>query len=548
MKTTRLSEAVEAFFVRNRERLVWVHAAMFAAFLAIIVVPLLLPDPPEDATRFTHYTTFANYLLWGIWFPLVFLSVIFTGRSWCGLFCPMGAASEWVNRIGLQRRILAWMRWEGTPALSFIVVTILGQTLGVRDHPEAAAEVFGGTMAAAMLTGFLYGRKKRAWCRHLCPIGRVLGLYSRLGPVQFAPQVKVPGHNAYAEKGACPTMIDLAQKSESRHCIECFRCVNPGARGSIRMVFRRIGVEIEEIRSHRANTAEAWFLFLDTGVALGGFLWLVLPQYQSMRQTVGTWAIERDWTWPVEVGPAWLVSVHPERAEVFLWLGFVMIAGFMAGFMIALAALLAGLTSAAARLALAAAAARPGRKRRGRLVLVAGDIRSVSQRTASGRRSYASAQQVAAMHGQMDEEVRQKHAAARGVPALQAGRREQQRDRQAAQHAALGIPIDLHAGDAPALRGRLRRGLRQFGHCRRIDARLDALAFKSSCVVAHQQAARLGVGFHRLHPLPLRQDAAQALHPLRVAQGGIAQADASRQGENNVGHLRIVLVEPEYAV
>ena len=188
---SRLTAGLEAFFVRYRDRLVLVHAAMFVVFVAIMVVPLLLPDPPEDSTPFTHVTTFANYLLWGVWFPLVFLSVIFTGRSWCGLFCPMGAASEWVNKVGLQRSIPNWMRWEGTPAVSFIVTTILGQTLGVRDHPEAAAGIFGGTMAAAILVGFLYGRKKRAWCRHLCPIGRVLGLYSRLGTVQFAPQ-KVP--------------------------------------------------------------------------------------------------------------------------------------------------------------------------------------------------------------------------------------------------------------------------------------------------------------------------------------------------------------------
>lgn len=347
---SRITGSLEAFFVGYRERLILVHAAMFVVFVAIMVVPLLLPDPPETSTPFTHFTTFANYVLWGLWFPLVFLSVIFTGRSWCGLFCPMGAASEWVNRVGLQRAIPGWMRWEGTPAVSFIVTTILGQTLGVRDHPEAAAGVFGGTMAAAILVGFLYGRKKRAWCRHLCPIGRVLGLYSRLGAVQFESPIKVPGHDAYAEKGACPTMIDLAQKKESRHCIECFRCVNPRAKGSIRLQLRRPGVEIENIREHRANTAEAWFLFLDTGVALGGFLWLVLPLYQQMRQALGGWALEHDWAWMLEIGPVWLMSVHPERAETFIWLDFLMITGFMAGFMTALAIVLAGLTSASAHL------------------------------------------------------------------------------------------------------------------------------------------------------------------------------------------------------
>ena len=165
---SRFAAAIESFFVRFRPYLPWVHVGMFVVFIVIMVVPLLLPDPPESATPLTHFTTFANYLIWGLWFPLVFLSVIFTGRSWCGLFCPMGAATEWTNKVGLQREIPRWLRWEGTPAVSFIVTTIWGQTVGVRDHPEAAALVIGGTMLAALVIGYLYGRKKRAWCRHRC--------------------------------------------------------------------------------------------------------------------------------------------------------------------------------------------------------------------------------------------------------------------------------------------------------------------------------------------------------------------------------------------
>ena len=34
-------------------------------------------------------------------------------------------------------------------------------------------------------------------------------------------------------------------------------------------------------------------------------------------------------TWIGESGPAWLMSVHPERREVFVWLDFFMIVGFM---------------------------------------------------------------------------------------------------------------------------------------------------------------------------------------------------------------------------
>jgi len=353
----------EAYFVRNRNRLALVHAAMFVLFLALMIAPLLLGAPPERAGPFDHFTTFANYAIWGLWFPLVFLSVIFTGRSWCGLMCPMGAASEWANSHGLQRTIPRWLRWEGTPIVSFAVVTILGQTLGVRDHPQAIAEIFGTTMIAAIAVGFVYGRNKRAWCRHACPIGLLLGVFSRIGAVQFAPKRVHTGGARYTEKTVCPTMIQTRCKDESRHCIECFRCVQPGARGGLEMTLRVPGREIEHIGNHNPNPYEVWFLFLGTGLAIGGFLWLVLPVYWQLRQGVAEWFFARDWFWIGEPGPWWLMSIHPDQREVFTWLDFTMIVGFMSASMVLTAAVLASFTAAAAFLA-RIAGARSGFARR----------------------------------------------------------------------------------------------------------------------------------------------------------------------------------------
>lgn len=347
-----IARRVETFLVAHRARLKWVHLTFFVAFLAIILGPLALPDPPEHATPLDNLTELASYVLWGLWFPLVFLSVLVTGRSWCGLMCPMGAASELANRHGLRRPIPRWVRWEWLPVVSFVVITVLGQTVGVRDHPEAAAQVFGGTMLLAIAFGLIWGRlHRRAWCRHACPIGLLLGIFSRLGAVQLAPKVKKPGGDRYTERGLCPTMIDISRKEESRHCIECFRCVEPRAKGGLEVRLRMPGEEVEAIRGHRANPVEVWFLFIGTGIALGGFLWLVLPLYQELRQAFGIWAIEHEWYWVGEPGPWWLMSVHPDRREVFLWLDFSMITAFMTAFAAMFAAALAATTAAGAWLA-----------------------------------------------------------------------------------------------------------------------------------------------------------------------------------------------------
>jgi hypothetical protein len=344
---------VEAFASRHRDRLAWVHVAMFFGFMGLMIVPLFLPEPGDHAGILNNFTLLANFVIWGLWFPLVFVSVIFTGRSWCGILCPLGASSEWANRVGLKRPVPRWVRWEGTPVVSFVVITVLAQTVDARGFPQGIAVVFGLAFACAVVLGFVYGqgRNKRPWCRHMCPIGLMLGVFSRIGAVQFTPKQPRPGGDAYADKGVCPTMIDIKRKQESRHCIECFRCVNPGGRGGLALVLRRPGSEVADIRHHHPNRAEIWFLFLATGLALGGFLWLILPQYGHVRQGLGVWAIDRGWDWIGTPGPWWLMSVHPQGREVYTWLDFFTITGFMLGCALSLAALLGLLTAASSWLA-----------------------------------------------------------------------------------------------------------------------------------------------------------------------------------------------------
>lgn len=341
-----LSRQVERLAFRHQKWLPWIHAAMFAGFLVLIGLPLALPAPTDDARLFENFTLTANFLIWGFWFPLVFVSVIFTGRSWCGVLCPMGASSEWMNRIGLRRVVPRWIRWEGTPVVSFIVITILAQTVDARTFPEGVAEVFGLTLACALLIGFLYGPgyHKRTWCRHLCPIGLTLGSFSRLGVVQFAPKMPRPGGESLTDKGVCPTFIDINRKQESRHCIECLRCVNPNAKGSLAIHLRKPGSEAENIRRHHPHSSDIWFLFLGTGVAIGGFLWLTLPLYGVIRHALAVWAINHGWLGFVSPGPSLLMSVHPAGREVYTWLDFAMIVGFMLATGVVFAALLSACT------------------------------------------------------------------------------------------------------------------------------------------------------------------------------------------------------------
>lgn len=335
--------------MRHRRQLALVHAAMFVVFIALLALPLLTGGGADADSQ--TVAVLARYAIWGLWFPLVFLSVIATGRSWCGILCPMGAASEWANRVGPHFAIPRWVQWPGTPIVSFILITIWAQTVGARDHALALAIVFGTTLAAAVLLGFFFGRRKRAWCRHMCPIGLLLGVYARIGAVDFRPKRPLAGGDRWRERNACPTMIDLRHKTESRHCIECFRCVSPKARGGLFVRLRAPGEEVANIRDHHPNLSEVLFVFMGTGASLGGFLWLALDSYQHLRQALGAFVIDRGWYWLGEPGPVWLMSVYPAQREVFRWFDFFLIGGYMLGWTAIVTAVLAAATAAAAWLA-----------------------------------------------------------------------------------------------------------------------------------------------------------------------------------------------------
>lgn len=358
-----LQLALERFFVRYRPVLGWLHLLMFLFFATVIILPLLLPEASERAGMFDDFSVFARELIWTLWFPLVFMSVIFSGRSWCGLLCPMGAASEWVNKRGLKRKVPQWIEWSGTPIISFLIITIWGQLIGVRDHAEGIAWVFGITMLAAVFVGYVWGYHKRVWCRHLCPIGLMLGVFSRLGMVTFTPKRPREGVEQVTDKTACPTRIALPYKTESRHCIACFRCVSPCAKGGLSLEFRPAGQEIAQISKRNPNAAEVMFLFLGTGIALGGFMWTTLPSYQHLRQAIGQWILQHEWLWLLTSGPSWLVSVHPEKREVFLWMDAVLISGYMLGWMLLVALFMAGVTWIITRMTHSIALQAPFRQR-----------------------------------------------------------------------------------------------------------------------------------------------------------------------------------------
>ena len=171
---------------RHRRAILAVQWVVVLSYLVLVTVPAFLPLPPSGAGILSNLTLFAQFAFWGIWWPFVMLSMMLIGRVWCGVLCPEGALSEWASRRGLGLAIPRWMRWSGWPFVAFVSTTVYGQLVSVYEYPKAVLLVLGGSTVAAVGIGFVYGRGKRVWCRHLCPANGVFALLARIAPVHFA--------------------------------------------------------------------------------------------------------------------------------------------------------------------------------------------------------------------------------------------------------------------------------------------------------------------------------------------------------------------------
>jgi polyferredoxin len=308
------------------------------AYAVLILVPACMPLPDDTAHIWSNLTVFAQFVFWGIWWPFVLLSMVMLGRVWCGVLCPEGTLSELASKFGRARAIPHWMRWGGWPFVAFGLTTIYGQMVSVYQYPKAVLLVLGGSTAAAMVIGLLYGREKRVWCKYLCPVNGVFSLLARLAPVHYKVDEAAwrrsytqgeHGHRVIPVN--CAPLVPLRSMKGAAACHMCGRC--SGHRDAIALSARSPTEEIVELGERAGNRWDtALILYGLLGIAIGAFHWTVSPLFVTLKQWIATWLIERDIMWPLATNAPWFLFTHyPEQNDVFSWLDGGLVIGYIVG-------------------------------------------------------------------------------------------------------------------------------------------------------------------------------------------------------------------------
>ncbi len=318
-------------FAMRRHRNVIIVAQWFVVlgYLMLVAAPAFLPLPPDQAHIWNNLTRFAQFMFWGIWWPFVILSIMVLGRVWCGVLCPEGALTEWASRYGLGRGIPRWMKWGGWPFVAFVLTTVFGQMTSVYEYPKPALLILGGSTIGAIAVGLIWGREKRVWCRHLCPVSGVFGLLAKVAPIHFkvdqsAWDAAPAGHRTSRQHVVnCAPLINIRRMESASACHMCGRCA--GERNAVQLALRSPNAEITGGCTEKVEKTDHWSAYLLVfgmlGVALGAFQWSASPWFVAVKQAAAGWLVDHEIMWPLnETGHWWLLTYYPEANDVFTWL------------------------------------------------------------------------------------------------------------------------------------------------------------------------------------------------------------------------------------
>ncbi len=213
---------------------------------------------------------FATKITWTIWWAAIIFAFVFVGRLWCAM-CPFGALTVWASRIVKPtRRLPRSLRNIWLASLAFVLLTWADLHFGIVGSPSRTAWLVVIIAVIAVAIGALYQRA--AFCRYLCPIGGLIGLYSMVSPLELRANdsslcLSCPTKDCYRgnEKGQGCMMFEFPSTMErNNYCNLCGECVKTCPKDNIAFGPRPFAQDIW--LSRRKFTDEAFLAIMLVGL------------------------------------------------------------------------------------------------------------------------------------------------------------------------------------------------------------------------------------------------------------------------------------------
>ena len=165
-------------------------------------------------------------------------TILLVGVFFCGWVCPLGAAQDWMARLGRllklpQLRVPQRVqRYVQLSRYAFYLLSTMGITYALLKGPHNFSRLLKGdilTVASGVVIAFLVLSLfvDRPFCNYFCTGGARQGLFSVLRIFGIRRKTENCGGCGQCTR-KCPMNIDVANTEFVRHpnCIGCMTCVS----------------------------------------------------------------------------------------------------------------------------------------------------------------------------------------------------------------------------------------------------------------------------------------------------------------------------------
>ncbi len=148
------------------------------AFAALVILGFSASSSDPAFLKQLRNTNLGNLIVWSYWWPAIVVGAIFLGRVWC-MVCPVEIITSFFAKIGLKRKRPKWLLSGWAITIFYILILFVGiQGFAIHRNPSYMAVYLLAIVGVSILIGSIY--EKNTFCRYVCPVGHLLGLYSRL--------------------------------------------------------------------------------------------------------------------------------------------------------------------------------------------------------------------------------------------------------------------------------------------------------------------------------------------------------------------------------
>ena len=159
---------------------------------------------------------------------------------------------------------------------SLTMILLIEQASGMFAWAHATGLLLIGLLTATLFADMLFGH--RAWCKYLCPLGRVISQVSRISLTEMYSNATVCQSRCKVDdcikEKACPMGLHPTGINTTDHCIVCFSCVRNCPHHAMHFDLRNPADGI--LHRPRRRFSEALFAVTLTGAVLASKLtpWL----------------------------------------------------------------------------------------------------------------------------------------------------------------------------------------------------------------------------------------------------------------------------------